>query len=56
MTGACIILHGFLIPNVINYSNQITVTPGWSRDVAGEQACETTDSSSEPLTRAFKAP
>lgn len=42
MTGACIILCGSLIPNVINYNNQITVTLGRSRDVAEKQACETT--------------
>lgn len=42
MTGACIILYGFLIPNVINYNNQITVTSGWSRNVTEKQACETT--------------
>lgn len=42
MTGTGIILCAFLIPNVINYNNQITVTPGWSRDAAGEQACATT--------------
>lgn len=41
MTGTCIILCGFLIPNVINYNNQITVTPGWSRAVAEGQASET---------------
>lgn len=42
MTGSRIILCSFLIPNVINYNNQITVTPGWNRDVAEKQACEAT--------------
>lgn len=42
MTGACSILRGFLIPNVINYNNQITVTPRWSKAVAAKQACEAT--------------
>jgi hypothetical protein len=54
MTGACIIQCGFLIPNVINYNNQICVTRAGAGMLLGagvrDHGC------SEALTRVSKSP